>query len=59
MFVFRKISRALFSCNTRFEIRLFALLRTRFQFWGRLNHFALMFSFPFEHLPLQSKQRKH
>ena len=28
MFVFRKIWRALFSCNTRFEIRIFALLPT-------------------------------
>ena len=28
MFVLRKIWRALFSCNTRFEIRLFALLPT-------------------------------
>ena len=28
MFVFRKIWRALFSCNTRFEIRPFALLPT-------------------------------
>ena len=28
MFVFRKIWRALFSCNTRFEIRSFALLPT-------------------------------
>ena len=26
MFVFRKISRPLFSCNTRFEIHPFALL---------------------------------
>ena len=30
MFVFRKIWRALFSCNTRFEIRHFALLPTDF-----------------------------
>ena len=28
MFVFRKIWRALFSCNTRFEIHSFALLPT-------------------------------
>ena len=28
MFVFRKIWRALFSCNTRFEIRPFILLPT-------------------------------
>ena len=28
MFSFRKIWRALFPCNTRFEIRAFALLRT-------------------------------
>ena len=28
MFIFRKIWRALFSCNTRFEIRPFALLPT-------------------------------
>ena len=27
MFVFRKIWRALFSCNTRFETRPFALLK--------------------------------
>ena len=30
MFVFRKIWRALFSCNTRFEIRPFALLPTNY-----------------------------
>ena len=30
MFAFRKICRALFSCNTRFEIRPFALLPTKF-----------------------------
>ena len=29
MFVFRKIWRALFSCNTRFEIRPFPLLSTK------------------------------
>ena len=29
MFVFRKILRALFSCNTHFEIRPFALLATK------------------------------
>ena len=29
MFVFRKIWRALFSCNTRFEIQTFALLPTK------------------------------
>ena len=33
MFVFRKIWRALFSRNTRFEIRPFALLPT---YYGRL-----------------------
>ena len=32
MFVFRKICRALFSRNTRFEIRPFALLPTSFSF---------------------------
>ena len=31
MFVFRKISRALFSCYTLFEIRLFALLPTKYK----------------------------
>ena len=37
-FVFRKIWRALFSWNTRFEIRPFALLPANFRF---LNHFLL------------------
>ena len=32
MFVFRKIWRAFFSLNTRFEIRPFALLPTMFYF---------------------------
>ena len=31
MFVFRKIWRALFSRNTRFEIRSFALLQTNYE----------------------------
>ena len=34
MFVFRKIWRALFSCNTRFEIRPFAILPT---IWFNVN----------------------
>ena len=34
MFVFRKIWRALFSWNTRFEVRLFALLPTQSQFFS-------------------------
>ena len=39
MFVFRKISRALFSCYLRFEVRAFALLPTT-----SLLYFAVSFN---------------
>ena len=41
MFVFRKIWRALFSCNTRFEIHLFAFLPTNSRL---LNSTSVFFS---------------
>ena len=37
MFAFRKFRRALFSCNTRFEIRPFALLLTN---WTSYIHYT-------------------
>ena len=37
MFVFQKIWRALFSCNTRFEIQYFALLLTKLCLWRWLK----------------------
>ena len=42
--IFRKIWRALFSCNTRFEIRPFALLPTDYLFLvgSLLRHFKLI-----------------
>ena len=43
MFVFRKIWRALFSLNTRFEIRPFALLPTTSDYHFVLTHLKPMF----------------
>ena len=43
MFVFRKIWRALFSWNTRFEIRPFALLPRNFRFYFRVFQNYLLF----------------
>ena len=37
MFVFRKIWRALFSWNTRLEIRLFVSLPTNWEYWPQMN----------------------
>ena len=50
MFVFKKYWFALFSCNTRFEIRPFTLLMTNFGFlgdteqgeWGRFTEYHNM-----------------
>ena len=42
MFVFRKIWRALFSWNTRFEIRSFALLPTKYVYILHGNYFSDM-----------------
>ena len=43
MFVFRKIWRALFSCNTRFEIRPFALLPKKCQNFHTIGRMRLFF----------------
>ena len=45
MFVFRKIWPALFSSNTRFEIRPFALLRTKCNFLSQALVFLPLFFF--------------
>ena len=50
MFVFQKIWRALFSCSTRFEIRLFALLPMNSE---PLEHLTLSFSW--KYLTLKSR----
>ena len=47
MFVFRKIWRVLFSWNTRFEIRLFALLATNY---ADLNIFKIFWKAHFQPL---------
>ena len=41
MFFFRKILGVLFSCNTRFEIRPFALLPTKYHFLVVLMTFIM------------------